>query len=376
MDTPINRTFNIPSGGTALVGRTTAIGGGSVPSWAAAAPLNAWTEIPGTSGAGGTPIESFSGWAALPSGKLAIAAAGGHTDGTKNSVAVIDLLQNAPAWVEVSPQSPTHTYEVAYEDDGKPTSCHTYYTEFYHAQLQRLIRVGAYAVSLSGNTHYPTVDTFNLATNTWDAAGTNRSVPSAGNLGVAINPNNGDVLTQGGLLVYRATQSTNLDVAQNGIDSGQFPRAPYVWDSSRNCFFGMCYGDNQQASLFLGTLGLRINWSGGIYGAQKITFAPSTGLTQFEADVPLYMGMTYDPINDFYLAYFGARAGTAGRVYKITPNSTSVWNIDVFAQGSGGITPVQNVASGVMNKFTYVPELKGVVMMATKATNLYFLRTA
>jgi len=338
------------------------------PAWAANAPLNAWMEIPGTSGAGGTQIESFSGWAKLPNGKIAIALAGGHTDGTKNSVAVIDLLANAPAWVEVSPQSPIHTYEVAYEADGKPASSHTYYTTMWIPATNRLMRFGAIAVSLSGNTNYFTVDGFNLATNTWDPAGTYANMP-AGASGGAYNPVTSKVLTIFGTKYYDPVTGVATNVATGNVN---LPRAPWVWDPVRNQFFGLCYGDNQEYSRSLGICAAKIVGN----TMSQVTIANSAAAIQFNADVPFYAAMEYEPNNDCFLFYTGSRNGTAGRIYKIKPNDTATWDLSIFNYGAGGVTPAQTVLSGIMNKFSYIPELKGIVMMATKTSNLYFLRTA
>jgi hypothetical protein len=49
--------------------------------------------------------------------------------------------------------------------------------------------------------------------------------------------------------------------------------------------------------------------------------------------------------------------------------------MSLFAYGSG-VTPVQTIPSGIMNKFSYIPALKGFVMMTTKNTNQYFMRIA
>lgn len=341
---------------------------GALPAWAAAAPLNAWMEIPGTSGAGGTSIESYSGWAKLPNGKLAITLAGGHTDGVRNSTVIIDLMVNAPAWVEIGPPSPTHTYEVAYEEDGKPVCCHTYYSTMWVPTTNRLMRFGAIYVSISGNTSYFTVDGFSLDTNTWDPAGTYVNLPQ-GQAGTGYNPITNKVLLSGGVQYYEPLTGAVTNIATGGIN---MPRAPWTWDSTRNQFFGLCFGDNQEVSQHLGVVAVKVAGA----TASAITIAESAARTQFVADVPYYAGMTYDPVNDCYLFYCGSRAGTAGRIYKVTPNNTTTWDMSIFSYGSGGITPAQTVASGIMSKFTYVPELNGVVMMTTKATNLYFMRTS
>lgn len=339
------------------------------PAWAASAPLNAWMEIPGTAGAGGTQINSYSGWAKLPNGKFAIALAGGHSDGTKNSVAVIDVLADAPAWVEVAKESPTHTYEVAYEADGKPTSSHTYYTTMWIPATNRLMRFGSMGVSIGGNTFFYTVDGFDLSTNKWDPARTYANVPY-GMSGVGYNPVNGKVLLIGGGGYHDPVTGTLTPITGNG--GVKMPRAPWAWDSIRNQFFGLCFGDNQEYSLFLGIVAVKIAGS----AATQITIAPSAAATQFANDIPFYAAMEHDPVNDHFLFYSGSRNGTRGRIYKIKPNDTNTWEISIFAYGAGGITPVQTVSSGIMNKFSYVPALKGFVMMTTPGSNLYFMRTS
>jgi hypothetical protein len=338
------------------------------PAWASSAPLNAWMEIPGTAGAGGTQIESFSGWVKLPNGKIAIALAGGHSDGTKNSVAVIDMLANAPAWVEVSPESPTHTYEVAYEADGKPACSHTYYTTMWIPATNRLMRFGAMSVPIRGGTYYPTVDGFNFVTNKWDAAGTYANLPT-GTSGAGYNPVTGKVLTIFGTKYYDPVTGVTTNVATGNV---QLPRAPWVWDSRRGQMFGLCYGDNQEASLFLGICAAVVK--DGVMS--QISIAPSAAAAQFAAEVPASNGMDYDPVNDCFLAYAGIRSGAAGRVYKIKPNNTLTWDMEIFSYGIGGVLPIGTSSSGLMSKFSYIPELKGFVMMARKASNLYFMRSA
>jgi hypothetical protein len=206
------------------------------PAWAANAPLNAWVEVPGTSGAGGTNIESYSGWAKMPNGKIAITLAGGHTDGDRNSTAVIDMLADAPAWVEVGAPSPTHTYETAYQPDGKPTCSHIYTSAMWVPSTNRLMRIGAKFVSMSGNTSFGTVDGFNFATNTWDPAGTYVSV-ATGQAGTAYRPADNKVLMQGAGYFYDPVSGAQTPITPT--NQPLMPRFPWAWDSNRNQFFGI-----------------------------------------------------------------------------------------------------------------------------------------
>lgn len=237
----------------------------------------------------------------------------------------------------------------------------------YLPELSRVMRFGAYSVNFSGNTSFSTVDGFNLATNTWDAAGTYANCPSNG-----AAYGNGKVLSGGGGYLFDAATQVWSAVSVGGVVR---PRAPWVWDSARNHFFGLCFGDNQLADISLGVVAAKVVGS----TMSQITFNNSAALTQFIAERPLYAGLLYDPLNDHYLFYCGSSPGAQGRVYKITPNNTSVWDMTLFTYGSGGVTPVNPPDSGVCNKFTYVPALKGIVMMADRLyapSNLYFMRTA
>jgi hypothetical protein len=74
--------------------------GVSLPAWRVGLPLLQWTEIPGTSGAGGDAIDP---WGALAENKataeLYIAASGGHNDSSDNRVVSISLMSDAPTWL-------------------------------------------------------------------------------------------------------------------------------------------------------------------------------------------------------------------------------------------------------------------------------------
>jgi hypothetical protein len=50
--------------------------------------------------------------------------------------------------------------------------------------------------------------------------------------------------------------------------------------------------------------------------------------------------------------------------------------MSVLALGPASVTPSDPTGAGVNNRFRYVPKLKGFVLLANSATNLYFIRTA
>ena len=120
--------------------------------------------------------------------------------------------------------------------------------------------------------------------------------------------------------------------------------------------------------------------------AAPLTFNPSPGLTQFLADAPVSASFEYDPVNDRFL-YFDGRGDGAfgdsadgGRIFVITPNATTVWDVSILALGSGTSNPPRSSDTGIYSRLRYVPALKGFVYLFAPtynvATDLYFIKTA
>lgn len=338
------------------------------PGWAVAAPLNAWIEIPGTAGAGGSNIESYSGWAPLPDGRIVSTLNGGHGDGTRNSTVIINLLSDAPRWSEIGPPSPTNTYETAYREDGKPNTSHIYHSTMWVPTTNRVMRIGCKYVNGGGNTSFKTVDGFDLSTNRWDPAGTYPNLTSS-DTGVGYHPILNQVLTVGSF--FNPLTGAHTPITNNG-NVPSLVRFPYSWDSTRKQFFGVQVGDGQRYSLSLGLVAVKI--VGPV--ATAITIADSPAKTMFLNDLPEYAGMAYDPVNDQFLFYWGASEETRGRIFIIKPNNTTTWDMTLFNYQSGGVLPVAAAASGINSKFTYVPQLKGIVTLLSAKSNLYFMRTS
>ncbi len=70
----------------------------------------------------------------------------------------------------------------------------------------------------------------------------------------------------------------------------------------------------------------------------SITINDGPALAQFKSDLPTYAGMDYDPDNDHFLFYCG-QAGGEGRVYVVTPNATTTWDMSILPLGPGSVTP-------------------------------------
>jgi hypothetical protein len=256
--------------------------------------------------------------------------------------------------------------DVAYYSDGKPSSRHTYRHNWWVPELNRVMMMGARSVY--GNSYnYLAVDGFNPDTNTWDAAGTWPDIFAAGHYG-EVRDSAGNIWSTG-LTKF----NPNTVVWSNpGISGGTAGwRSPVSHDSARNQLFCLMWGDG-----FGGGTGVnasRVLLSGTTRA--DISFNSGSGLTQFIADAQHYGGMDYDPINDCFLWYSGV-GSTAGRVYKITPNSTTTWDIEIFALGAGSVTVSATPGAGCNSKFWYMPAFSGFVLLPNSGAGLHFIRTA
>jgi hypothetical protein len=163
-------------------------------------------------------------------------------------------------------------------------------------------------------------------------------------------------------------------------------RFPNRWDPLRNAFFGIEWGDSQGASSGV-TASQIINPSSATPTARSITFNASAAYTQFQNDEPAYPGMDYDVLRDRFVFFAAGTYSNGGiatfdpfRLYEITPNSSSVWDMSTVTINSGGVTPVDTPSSGsgVNGRFRYVSRggVGGFLYLPNQSSSLYFFRTS
>ena len=99
-----------------------------------------------------------------------------------------------------------------------------------------------------------------------------------------------------------------------------------------------------------------------------ISFNASAALTQFEADTPSNASMVYDQDGDRFLFW----DGVTGRLFQITPNGTTTWDVSIVT--TTGTTPPATEYS--FGRLGYIPSLKTIVTMPSGATNLRAMRLA
>ena len=333
-------------------------------------PLNEWFTIPGTRGAGGAAVQAYSGMALKEStSEIIIAAAGGHTDSSDNRVVSIDLRQDRPSWQTRMPASTSVQPDVAYYADGKPASRHTYWSTHYIALLDRVMLIGVEFAYGSGKT-FPKVDGFNLGTNTWDPAGTWPDI-GAGLYGLALDSNTGIVWTGNGSLAKWDPTTGKQSVVSSSY-SGDMARTN-CWDPVRTQLLSIGFGDGWGYGNYPTLNAYKISASG---SRTPLAFNASAAYDSWTAEAARYAALEYDPDNN-RLLFFSATSGAPGRIYVIAPNAGSNWDVSILPLGPGSLTPNASTGSWVMNRFRYVPALRGFVYLdPTPGADLCFIRTA
>ena len=342
----------------------------STPTWLQGKALNEWFPISGTSGAGGAPLNDYSGFGLTTDGKIAAGAAGGHGGSRDNRVVVLNLLSDAPTWSVLNTASSTAPDDVAYNPDGKPASRHTYHSTIYVPYFDRVMLFGVRFTAPSAYT-FEKVDGFNVSTGAWDGVVPGRPGQSGsgyadnlpGYYGAAID-GTGNVWSTGGLAKYSPSSNTWSQPVTSPAPNGV--RYPWAWDSRRQQMFGLCWGDGEGYNADVRAI-KQVGSS-----QTQVTFNSSAALSQFMADRPTYAGMDYDGDNNRFL-FFSNDHPT--RIYVITPNDGNVWDMTLLTLGSGSVA-LPSTSAPLVSKFRYVPQLKGFVCMPDAAQNLYFIRTA
>lgn len=341
---------------------------GKEPAWLAGKPVKEWFAIKGSSGAGGSGVNAYSGMAIKEStGEIFIASAGGHGV-SDNRVVSIDLQTDAPTWIQRHAPSKETPPDVPYNPDGQPAARHTYQSTIYVKSLDRVMQFGCRFTHPAAH-EFPKVDGFSLKDNKWDPAGTYEDLPKGAGYGIVEDTLTGDIWTQALRKWDAKTKKWSSPITKYAPKGVRFP---YAFDSKRNQLFGLNFQDGQgYGDKVINSVRVPVAGSESI----QVTFKPSEALDRFIKDEPAYAGMDYDPENDCFLFYSGIGA-SAGRIFMIKPNESNVWEISLFEFGANSTPPPATTDSGVNNRFRYFPQFKGFVLLAKASDDLYFIRTS
>ncbi|MBE5316561.1 MAG: hypothetical protein H4O13_14305 [Xanthomonadales bacterium] len=375
MSTPCNpvrrRMLGAAIGGSALAGASslwsasaTASLLGAAPAWRLQRPLLQWFPIAGTAGAGGSAIDAYCGMALKPStGELIIAAAGGHSDSADNGVYSLSLFDDAPRWRTRRAGSTQVQPNVLYYADGLPTSRHTY-SHIHYVQSRDAVLLSGCRFGYGGGTPSgPGMDLFHLGSDSWLPRFTFADISPFDGFGVVLDAA-GNVWT---------TSGRRFDVLANTWSrpgNGTLGRFPAALDPRRNQLFSLQFGDGQGYDPQLGVVARVIDAGTGNGGA--VSFENNAALAAFIAAAPTYAGMDFDPTLDRFCFY---HHGEAGRVYTAAPGTGAAWRMDLLpTSGTPAAGPPSG--SGIQRRFLYVPALRGFVLLARAAAELWFLPTA
>lgn len=343
-----------------------------LPSWRSGQAIGEVRAISGTAFAvSGVDTDIIDAWGTLPlvpPAMLVSAANGGHNDASDNGVYSINLMDDAPTWVERIARSASVTADADYMPDGKPVSRHGYHHAHYISQRGRVMLFGAQARYSTASNGFKVDGVTVTPTWAWDAAGTWPDVLTANSFGGAHDPTTGNVLTDNGRIW---TQATNSWAVGSGF-AGQSWRWPITYWPTEDCYFALQWGDGQGFSS--GVVAQRVNKT--TAAASAITFNASAALTQFVGDAPQYAGMDWDAANGRFLFFQGSSSVTR-RIYAITPNSGSTWDISIITTTGAAIPagPGTSPGAGINGRFRYIAALGGFALMPTAASGIYFLRT-
>jgi hypothetical protein len=337
---------------------------GAAPAWRLNRPALQWFSIPGTAGAGGSAIDAYCGMALKPAtGELVIAAAGGHNDSADNGVYSLSLLDDAPRWRTRRAGSTQVQPNVLYYADGLPTSRHTY-SHIHYVESRDAVLLAGCRYGFGGGTPVgPGMDLFHLGSDAWLPRFTFADITPLDGFGIVLDAQ-GNVWTNSG---------RRFEVAGNTWSrpgNGTLGRFPAALDPGRNLLFSLQFGDGQGYDPQLGVVARMIDANTG--NGSAVAFEPSAALSAFIAAAPTYAGMDFDPLLNRFCFY---HHGESGRVYTATPGTGAAWRMDLLPTlGTPAAGPPSG--SGIQRRFLYVPALRGFVLLARAAADLWFLPTA
>lgn len=299
---------------------------------------------------------------------------GGHGDGWVNMSLKLDLSQNAPVWTVLDPgsqQANAVKSATCYYLDGRPAATHTYYSQQYVAQRNRIMVFAECAPYPDAN-GAQSVNGFNLATNTWDPEGTWPNVPAPGmtvETATGTDPRTGDVFvaTTDRFTFWRWFQSTG-GWGQMSI-TGAYPASwintagGSLYDINRNKWVTLV----NPAFDFAVTQASMQRLDTTTYAMDNIALTGVSGIPGF------YGAMCHDLDNDRYLYCGTPDSGTTYNLYAIDPTTGATTILLQMPTkpfvGSGGDT-------GMQCRMAYFSQFHGVAILPQFSSDVLFLPTA
>lgn len=335
-----------------------------LPAWLSGAAVNEAVEIADTViryGQGPGTRLSYSGLANHDA-LLILACTGGHGDSSDNGVDSLDLSANTPAWTQRREPFATPVTERNYyrtTPTVEPSSRHTYEYNKYNPVLDRLM---LYTTSVPWGNSAPEVpqatNGLNLSTWDFDPAGT---YVAAG--GCYVQDSAGRAYSRRGYFAPNEYDPVSNTVTELPGFTGEVGR-PIAYDSSRDVFFQCSYGDGSGG----GPSRLLFRYSARFASQTAITFNSSAAATALLALADADATMFYVAALDAYFYWTGQV------LYKITPNSGTVWDVSEVTITGATIPTLTSVQRDSHSRACYVPSLGVMAWLPNATSNLYCVR--
>jgi hypothetical protein len=331
------------------------------PTWLGNPAIHQVVNVPGGQPPRGSGRLAFCGLANRDA-LLVHAAAGGHNDDSDNGVDSIDISADSPVWSSRIAPSTVVQQNVPYYLDGKPTSRHTYNYTIWSPIRRRLLLHGSRFVYGGAVNSYPASNGLNVENWTWDATGTISDSGSS-----IVQDTNGraySITNYFGVNEYDPVANTKTFLRNFASELTR----PMAFDTKRKRFFQLSWGDGDG-----GGTGVRAFRYGERFGAgtqTAITFNASAGLTALQADQVLDTTLVYVPALDRFFYW------TGNALYRVTPTSGTVWDIEVVTL-TGATIPGRPVGQSGVDSFArmaYVQSLAGLAILHRDASGIQFIR--
>ena len=366
-------------GGQAVLGGVTvggALMGTFTPNWLTGS-VGEWQQIAGTTAP--SELGQYCGlaWREDSTGvEMASLASGGHGGNYyDNSVKALQLNTDAPSWAlsrgasdstGLVTASPPNSY---FPSDGRPVPRHTYWYNHWVPELNRYMMFGCRFVGSSAS-DFSVRDGFNPDANDWDAAGT-----YSGALYMTVrDPATGTFYSLQSQSKFTPSTGAITGMSLSGVAASKVKRGGTAFDTLRNTLYHLSTGDNFSVGGSTAN-SVQITTSG---ACTEVTFNSSAGLTDFLANGVNFRTSETVYNSDLDVFYFyNGYAGQAEKIYTITPNAGTVWDMSLMTVTGGTPSASRGAsgAAGVCSKFRYIQKYKALVL-AVPGQDVYFLRTS
>lgn len=344
-----------------------------LPSWVEKLVPGQWYEIPNTAPnsvmASRQILGAWNSFSLDPSNsKIWSVACGGHSDWAGNQVDMFNSESETPSWTEVraSDHNGVETC-VSYYASGSPCARHTYYGHLFNAIDNRIMLCGG-TQSCSTGASLTTMDSYNIGSNTFNAAGTHPDVPTDfqnPDCSYTSDPATGDIYGNAVNTFVKWTQSNNTWSTLTGGTTAQ-GGCPSAFDTMRRRVF------------FLGGDG----FPSGAHDYYDVGQAAWTNVNITGPRASSVIGqqqasMVYvPPPLDGYVI----RQHPAGNdVIFVDADRFIAYTMPTIIDGTSlqdnsPYTDPNNDGAGPYNKFLYSPRLQGALFINGYNFNVFFLR--